>query len=110
MARRPFGGGVADIVYQPIIGPIGGLLQVGAIEVTFWTAATSGTRITDLLDGEGAPTDVITANTAGYLLPFQGPDDDTFEMWADAGGANRVRIDASDLATAIITIIDGGGP
>lgn len=81
-------------------------IAAGPIEVTFWDAATGGTRYTDLLDASGEPiTHVTTADGTGALqvgtIPrFRGPDDVT-EMWADAGGGARYLMVATSLGAYV---------
>ena len=81
-------------------------IAAGPIEVTFWDAATGGTRYTDLLDASGEPiTHVTTADGTGALqvgtIPrFRGPDEVT-EMWADAGGGARYLMVATSLGAYV---------
>lgn len=94
MARLNFGGTSDDYVFMPVtIGTNRLQALAGNIAVTFWTAQTSGTQITDLIFN-GSPATSITT-VAGQLPEFQGPDG-VNQMWADAG-AGRVLLFAQGL-------------
>lgn len=101
MARHAFGGGIADYVLKY---EADGVLQLAAnAQVTFWTAATEGTQVTDLLDTTGQPIldGVVTADGNGAIPPFgQGPEG-VRAMWASASadgqGPRRLML-ASDSA------------
>lgn len=109
MARATFGDTAAD--YVVTVAP-GGVLRVGAAELTFWSAKTGGTQHTDLLLN-GSPVTSIPVPEDGSIPEFQGPDGVTV-LWADAGGS-RVRMDpqsfpggpASD--EAVSTYVAGPG-
>ncbi len=86
-----------------VVRPVDGLWAVAAgTVVTFWSAADGGTQYTDLLDSAGTPITEITANEAGLLPEFQGPND-VSGMWAAAGDAPRVWIEARGVS------VGGGG-
>lgn len=87
MARSTFGATAADYVIS--LGP-GGILRAAPATLKFWTAPTGGTQHTDLLLN-AAPTSTITVGNDGMVPAFQGPDGVT-QMWADAGGGERIRI------------------
>lgn len=87
MARATFGATAADYVIS--LGP-GGLLRAAPATLKFWTAPIGGTQLTDLLL-DAAPTSTIVVGNDGIVPAFQGPDGVT-QMWADAGGGERVRI------------------
>jgi hypothetical protein len=80
----------------------GEVTAIGDVEVTFYSAKTGGVPHTDLLDGEGSATSSITSADGSGALPlgmipeFSGPDG-VAEMWADAGGAVRFKMAATDL-------------
>jgi hypothetical protein len=101
MARRPFGGGTADFVAR-VAG--GAWLASPNAVVTFWTAVTGGTAVTDLLDGSGAAVTSITTDSSGQLPPFQGPADGTALLWVDGGGPARQRLGATDTASRVATL------
>ena len=94
MARATFGGSVADYV---VSAGSDGLLRLASASLTMWTAATGGTKITDLLLN-GATVTAIPVGSDGAVPVFQGPDGVT-ELWADAGHG-RVRL------TAPVTVVD----
>lgn len=98
MARGSFGGGaseyVADVNNRGLVGRT----------VTVWTAETGGTQVTDLLVGGVAATS-ITSGVGGRLPVFQGPDN-VVELWADAGGGVRFRLDAYNDEDATDTAVD----
>jgi hypothetical protein len=84
-------------------------LIVPSGSVTFWTARTGGTQITDLLDDLGTPITGATADSDdGEFPPIQGPDadPDVWYMWADgAGGAGPRRlVVATDLGDTVNTL------
>lgn len=90
-------------------------LIIPAASITFWTAQTGGTQITDLLDSIGTPITSVTADSGdGEFPPVQGPDTDpdtgaeTWEMWADgSGGAGpRRRVVATDIGDVLSATID----
>lgn len=103
MARRSFGGGLADYTIAlgdtVVVGSANGLMAVAiSAEVTFWNAEFGGARYTDLLDDVGEPaTSIISSDGAGarslgQIARFQGPDTDVDELWADAGGGRALMI------------------
>jgi hypothetical protein len=106
LTRHSFGGDIAAYVIAAgsaeTVGSITGnhtLLVPGQI-VGFYTAATGGTQITDLLDGLGTPITTVMSDSTGALPQFVGPVDGTRAMWADAsGGAGpRALIIATDIS------------
>lgn len=86
MARSTFGGTAADVVIAR--GP-GGIARLVPATLTFWTAETGGTQVTDLLL-DGSPATAISVPIDGQVPAFQGPDG-VGELWADGGGG-RIRI------------------
>lgn len=95
MARADFGGTVSDFTFvaRTLMGRQ--VLDLEAATLTFWDAATGGTRHTDLLLN-GSPVSSITVGDDGQIPLFQGPDGVT-AMWADAG-SGRVRMVTTDGA------------
>lgn len=87
--RALFGGTAAD--YVVTIGP-SGVLHVAPARLTFWTARTGGVQVTDLLL-DGAPVTSITVPVNGAVPSFEGPDG-VVQLWADAGGDDRVLLAA----------------
>lgn len=97
MARRPFGGSVSDFVTDSH-----GNVRASAA-VTFWTAATGGSQVTDIQTATGgatSPAGTITAAADG-AVSFLGPADGTAALYADAGGSRRVLMLATDTATRL---------
>lgn len=95
MARYQYGAGVADFV----VAPSDGLWAVAATTtVSFWNDPDAGTQYTDLLSNTSTPITSVTTDEHGALPSFQGPDSVT-GMWADAGGDNRVWIEARGLGS-----------
>ena len=86
MARGSFGGGATEYVENSA-----GARQAGVV-VTMWTAETAGTQVTDLMVGATAAT-TVTSGALGRLPVFAGPDE-VIELWADAGGGSRTRLEA----------------
>jgi hypothetical protein len=88
VARYTFGGDTSSFVYTRAAG---GGLYANATTLTFWSAKTSGTQYTDLLDSAGAAATSIAVGTDGLVPEFSGPDGiDT--MWADPGTGTRERM------------------
>lgn len=95
MVRNAFGAGVADAVWSTVNSGANHFVSaVAGTHVTMWSAATGGTQYTDLLDANGAAVTYVTSTTGGQLPSFSGPSGVT-QMWADAGGGVRVRVDGS---------------
>lgn len=112
MTRHLFGGGIGDYVVAAgdpeTVGSITGnhtLLVPGQV-VTFWTAATVGTQITDLLDLLDTEIDDVTTDDNGAIPQFKGPDDGTRELWADASGGDgpRALMLATDIGSDLSTV------
>jgi hypothetical protein len=99
VARHPFGGGPADFVCTVK----GGVFAPVSARITFWTASTAGTQVTDLLDANGSVVTSIQTDGAGQFPPFQGPADGTAQMWADAGGSRAL------MQTTAETVLKAGG-
>lgn len=108
--RHPFGGGIADWVFDR--NSVSAVPSAGAA-ITAWTAREGGSQYTNLaLDPAGATpvTGVLTSDgTDGYGIGeipiFYGPEDVTY-MWLSADGGPRVAvgsIDSADLAGAVAT-------
>lgn len=108
MARHTFGQTPTDWTMDS--GEDDGVI-VTSEEITFWTAKTGGLQHTDLLDGTGTPTTTIISSAGddgrpkGTIPEFSGPDGVT-EMWADAGGPIRFKMQATDLG-GYVPSIDG---
>jgi hypothetical protein len=85
--------------------------------VSFWTAKTGGTQLTDLQDMSNNAISTVSTDLNGLMPQFQGPNTGVDTLWADAGGT-RVQLLAKDLvnefaqasavaaATAIAAAID----
>lgn len=112
MARRRFGGGVADWTFTTATADgVTDLAQLApGVEVTFWNAETGGSQYTDLLDIDENPITSVTSSDGsdgrapGTLPPFFGPDDVGY-MWAEADGGPRVLITAWDLADLVSAVL-----
>lgn len=80
-------------------------LVIPGQDVTFWDSASSGTQLTDLLDGSGGAITSVTSGSDGSLPQIQGPDG-VRSMWADAaGGAGPRRLCvATDIGTDLTAI------
>jgi hypothetical protein len=78
-------------------------LRVATATVTFWTAASGGSQVTDLLDASGNAASSITTDSSGQLPSFQGPNDASAVLWASAGGGARARLGATDSPSRIAT-------
>lgn len=87
---------------QQVLDPLTGNALTGR-SVTFWTAATSGTQITGLLDMTGAalPGSVATTDTYG-LFGFQDPANTT-AVYADAG-YERVLLQPTDVKDRLTNV------
>ncbi|MCW2873342.1 hypothetical protein [Actinacidiphila oryziradicis] len=112
MTRHLFGGDIGSFVVAAgsaeTVGSINGnhaVLVPGQI-VTFWTAATSGTQITDLRDMLDTVITSVTTDSNGAIPQMKGPDTTpgTWFMWGDAnGGAGPRRL----MAATDLTSLDG---
>jgi hypothetical protein len=101
MTRRQFGGGPGDFVAT--VDGSNFLHAVPLQTVTFWTARTGGTQITDLLDLSSNPISSVTTDLNGLLPPFQGPNTGADTLWVDGGGTRTIII-ATDLASEFAQI------
>ncbi|WP_289008960.1 hypothetical protein [uncultured Thermomonospora sp.] len=104
MARYLFGGGIADYVVADDNGVL--LLSAGT-EVTFWNAATGGTRYTDLRDLSDTPINSVTSDEHGAIPQLRGPDG-VRSMWADASGGSGPRrlMIAADLPDDVASLLE----
>lgn len=105
MARYDFGGGPSDWTFN--IDADGSAVVTGGQTLTMWSARTGGSQYTDLRDESASPITSVTSGTGspyplGHIPPFEGPDGIT-QMWADAGGGQRVRLVANDLGADVAT-------
>lgn len=99
MARRPFGGTPADVVEDRYGN------ARSAVSVTFWTAATGGSQVTDIQQADGSatsPAGTIITGSDG-VVSFLGPADGTAALWADAG-STRVLMLATDDDSRLDTL------
>lgn len=82
-------------------------LFIPGASITFWTAQTGGSQITDLLDMLGTAITSVTADANGEFPQIQGPDTspDTLVMWADGnGGAGpRRKVLATDIGDLVLS-------
>lgn len=99
MSRHQFGMSPSDWTFT--VGTANAATLAGGVTITVWDNATSGTRLTDLLDSTGSPITSVTSSTGTSGLPlgtiplFYGPDGVT-QLWADAGGGYRSLLTAHD--------------
>ncbi len=104
MARHPFGGGIADYVFE---ADGGGAVSVasGAV-IQFFNARTGGVAVTDLAEDVDGLVPITTMTSqdgsnpgyaAGDLAVFYGPDDVQM-LWASADGGPRKLMFANDVA------------
>lgn len=102
MARRPFGGTPADLVQDRY-----GNARSG-VAVTFWTAKTGGSQVTDIQTAAGgatSPAGTIVTGSDG-VVSLLGPADGTASLWADAGGG-RVLMLATDDPSRLAALESG---
>lgn len=91
MARQIFGGTAADVAEDSA-----GIRTPGAVG-TVWDGPTEGaSQIADMMTAEGAPISQLTADAAGLIPPFYGPDDNSERLWVDFGGG-RVAITSATI-------------
>lgn len=92
MSRYVFGGKIQDFAFGTS-GSSVTLLSSG-VPVTFYTAATGGTQITDLQDMSGNAISTVGTTANGFLPQFQGPDStgslasNANQMWASVNGSS----------------------
>lgn len=103
MARRRFGGAVADWAFTTGVGNVP-VLTASAL-CKFYTTQVGGSQYTDLAgasDGTGPVSQVssLTGASVGQLPVFYGPADGTAAMWMSANDGPRVLVVANDLAAA----------
>lgn len=115
--RRPFAGtGETVLIDQTGV-------NAGAT-VTVWSSSVGGTQYTDLQATDGTPIagGVLTSDNDGSIGEFLGPDDNTDEMYFEAGAGRflvhandslaRVRAleqTVGDLAVTVQSLQQGGG-
>lgn len=99
LGRRRFGGTTGDWVFSFAGDTVD---RAAGVAVTFYTALTGGTQITDLTTIGGGPITSVTTDSAGEIPEFYGPDS-VIEMFADANGGlgPRRRIEAADMGEAV---------
>lgn len=77
-----------------------GLVAPGTA-VTFWTAATGGSQVTGLnIVGGASGVSSVTSRADGSMPEFDDPANHNF-LWADAGGAERVKVFPDPSATFV---------
>lgn len=99
--RHSFGAGLADWAFT--VGTGNTAVLAANTAITFWTARTGGTQITDLASDQAGTVALTTVTssdgTSGYALGsipfFYGPDGVT-SMWAQAAGGPRSLLEAND--------------
>jgi hypothetical protein len=99
VTRHLFGGDIGGYVVaagsSETVGSITGnhTLLVPGATVTFWTALSSGTQVTDLLDMTNAAITSVITDSNGAIPQLQGPatTPETWFMWADANGGSGPR-------------------
>lgn len=104
--RHPFGGGIADYVFETNSGVVS--VAPGAT-ITFYTAQTGGTQITDLTSDSAGTTPLGSVvsqdgSTSGYnpgdIAVFYGPVG-VRAMWASADGGPRKLMVSNDIAAEL---------
>lgn len=97
MTRLLFGARAQDFVYQTQAAT-NLMVAVPGVSVSFWTAQTGGTQVTDLTDMAGNPITTVQATGIGSLPQFYGPDDagpqaaSHDQMWAAVADNPRVLV------------------
>lgn len=100
--RAVFGGHVEDFMFSVMSGSL--TVPAPTTVVTFWTAQTGGTQITDLQDMNNAPISAMSVDRWGRIAQFQGPDPSgsfgayATQMWADGGNGTRVLMTNAEAA------------
>lgn len=96
VGRYTFGAGAADFATRVVGGNFG---AAASTSISMWSAATGGSQYTDLLavDGTTAIT-TVTSGSDGSIPLFYGPVGVTV-MWADGGGAERVKLYSDPTVT-----------
>lgn len=80
MARNLFGGTASDVA-EDIDGR-----RIGGAVGTVWDGPSDqATRITDLMDADGAPIIQLVSDVRGFVPPFYGPDNAAERVWVDFG-------------------------
>lgn len=108
MARHLFGGDISAWTFA--VGAGNAAVLAPGLSITFWTARTGGTQITDLAtaaDGSGAMTQVVSGDGTTYpvgdIPVFYGPDG-VYAMWASASGGPRKLITSTDAVPDMVTL------
>lgn len=97
MTRHKFGGDEWAIT----VNSSGDLVPAASAVLSFYTALTGGTQITDLLDANGNAATQITCGSDGLIPEFSGPASGLTRLAADAAGGTGPRrwMMATDLDT-----------
>ena len=112
MSRGLFGGKIEDFAVG--VGTANAAILAGGVVVTFWTARTGGTQITDLQNTSGGAISTITTSdgsdgrAAGSVPEFYGPPW-VRQMWASAAGGARQKMAAQGLREpGVVTVAAAG--
>jgi hypothetical protein len=108
VARHLFGGDISAWTFA--VGAGNAAVLAPGLSITFWTARTGGTQITDLAtaaDGSGPMTQVVSGDGSTYpvgdIPVFYGPDG-VYAMWASASGGPRKFITSTDAVPDMTTL------
>jgi len=96
-AYRPYGGGPADQLTAAGAGSPGATASV-------WDALVDGNRVVDLINGDGVPTDHVTADQFG-LFRFQAPTGlGTLYLDTGVAGGQRFPVQPADLGDRLLQV------
>lgn len=109
MTRHSFGGDLG--AWTVTSGAGNAAVLASAATITFWTAKTGGSQLTDLAgaaDGSSPMSQVITSTGSdgypvGSIPQFWGPDGVT-SMWASANAGPRSLIQANDMLATVANV------
>lgn len=110
MARKNFGGGLADWALSRD-ADTGAVSAEGGATVTFWNAESGGAQHIDLLDENGGAADhILTSDgldgrAVSTIPPFRGPDG-VWAMWASADGGPRQLMFSVDIGPVLGPLVD----
>jgi hypothetical protein len=102
LGRRRFGGKVEDWTFA-FSGV--NLVKAPSVTLTFYTALTGGSQITDLQTTVGGAISSVTTDANGNVGEFYGPDS-VWKMAADAnaGAGPRVWLLSNDMGDELSTL------
>jgi hypothetical protein len=102
IGRRRFGGGQLDVTFS-YSGA--NWVKAAGVNLTFWTALSGGSQITDLTTIGGGAITSVTSDSNGFIGEFFGPSG-TWKMAADAnaGAGPRAWIIATDVGDEVTVL------